>query len=116
VATVAEIESKTLDELRQTQMLMESARWVFSLEDATAETQLQAAREKLRVQHAIVSLENAILGELRDRLLANEADLQAGRTRLETARQRLEGVAQVLNAVTGFLDVVARVVPLLLSA
>jgi hypothetical protein len=116
VATVAEIESKTLDELRQVQMLMESPRWVFSLEDEPAKIQLKAAREKLRVQHAIVSLENAILGELRDKLAANEADLEAGRTRLETARQRLEGVAQVVNAVDGFLDVVARVVPLLLSA
>lgn len=65
------------------------------------------------MHHAIMRMENARLREIRDRLVENEADLEAGRLRLESARQNLDDAGHVLNALSAFLGAVGRVVTLI---
>lgn len=113
MATPAEIEGKTLAELREMRTIMSGARWLLELEEEDQVTREQAAKEQLRVHHAIMRLENARLREIRDKLVENEADLGAGRVRLENARQNLDDARQVLDALSAFLGVVGRVVTLI---
>lgn len=88
---------------------MLSADWILALEKADRETRERAAKELLRVRHAIQQLENEELADLRDRLLANEAALGKGADQLAAA---LENARQV-KAVAGLLATVARVVALI---
>ena len=108
-----ETRRETLKQLRQARTEMMSLGWMLALEDADEQTRKQAALELLRTQQAIRKLENAELADIRDRLIDNEAELEAGTRRLETALQDLDDVRQVLGAVTGLLKVVGRVIKLI---
>ncbi len=109
----SEIRKATLKQLRETRKSMMSTRWTLSLEKKDEETQARAAKELLRVHHAIQKLENQQLADIRDKLLENEADLAAGREKLAAALQDLKKTKTVLKSVSGLISIVARVLPLL---
>lgn len=109
----SEIRAAVLKQLRTARKSMMSARWTLSVEKMDEPTQTRAARELLRVHHAIQKLENQQLAEIRDRLSENEDDLIAGRDGLASALEDLNETRTVLSAVSGFVSIVARVVPLL---
>jgi hypothetical protein len=111
----SDIESMTLKQLRATRKAMFSAQWMLSLQSADAATQSDAAHQMLAVNHAIVTLENQQLADIRDQLIANEAALTTGAQDLSQALADLSKVKNVLSAVTGFLGVVGKVVPLLVG-
>ena len=112
--TPSEIQDLTLAELREMRTVMASTRWLLELEDEPPAVREQAARDKLRLHHAIVRLENAKLRDIRDKLLENEQALVDGQKRLEAARRDLEKIEDILAAVGSFLDVVGRVAKLIL--
>ena len=114
MATPAEIEGKTLEELRTMRTLMNGARWLLELEDEDEETRTQAALHQLRVQHAIMELENARLLDIRDKLIDNETALEEGRQRLVSARQNFEDATVVIEALGGFLQVVGHIAALII--
>ena len=87
-----------------------SARWMLKLERADEPTRNRAAKELFRVNHAILTLENARLADIRDDLLQNEPALLKGTQRLRKALENLNKVKTVLNAVTGLLSVVGKIV------
>lgn len=111
----SDIQSMTLKQLRATRKTMFSAQWMIALQGADAATQSDAAHQMLAVNHAIVTLENKQLSDIRDQLVANEADLTSGAQELSQALTDLAKVKNVLSAITGFLGVVGKIVPLLMG-
>lgn len=111
--SASEIRKETLKQLRAARTGMMSAEWMFALEKAEPETQVQAAKQLLRVHHAIQKLENAELADIRDKLLENEAALARGADQLESALENLVQVKAVLKAVAGLLVTAARIVALI---
>ena len=107
------IKSMTLSQLRATRTAMFSAQWMLTLEDADPASRTSAAQQMLAVNHAIVTLENEQLANIRDKLVANEADLTAGSQSLSAALEDLSKANTVISAVTKFLGTVGKVVTLL---
>jgi ABC-type phosphate transport system auxiliary subunit len=108
--TPGEIRSETLKQLRQTLLIMLSPEWDVALQGKSKKLVTQASVELLRVQRARLQLANAELSEIRDDLIANEADLEKARDRLVTALDGLQRTKNVVNAVSAFVDVVTKVV------
>lgn len=108
-----QIKNATLKQLRAARLSMMSAGWVLALEKKDAATRTGAAKALLRVQHAILKLENEQLGNIRDKLLQNDAALATGVDELNGALQNLQQVQSVLKAVSGLLAVVGRVVAIM---
>ncbi len=92
---------------------MLSARWTLNLEKADEETRASAGWELIRVNHAILKLENRRLSEIRDALLDNESVLVEGTESLREAMEDLSRVEEVLEVVADVLRVVGRVVAVL---
>jgi hypothetical protein len=112
--SASEVRNTTLSQLRAARTAMLSARWTLSLEEKDQKTQEDAAKEFLRVHHAIQKLENAQLAEIRDALLENEQALAEGSQKLAKALKSLNRTRDVLNATSQLLAIVARVASLLL--
>lgn len=110
----SEIRDATISQLRAARTKMLSAEWTLSLEGKDKETQESAAKEFLRVHHAIQKLENEELAKIRDDLLQNEKELAQGCADLAKALKNLDRTKSVLAAIGGLLDIVARVTQLLL--
>jgi hypothetical protein len=108
----SETRKQTLQQLRETFLRMSSPDWDLALLGKPEAVQTQAALEYARVQRARLRLGNAELADIRDKLIANEKDLEKGRQRLRKALNDLNKVKTVLGAVSSFLDVVGRVVAL----
>ena len=111
--TPAQILTATLEQLRATREEMLSAEWTLGLEDETEDTRRQSARILLQVQHAILTLENAKLADIRTKLVANEEALTEGTAKLQQALADIEDTAEVLEAIGAFLQIVGQVASLL---
>ena len=110
--TPSDIESMTLKELRATRRSMFSAQWTLAFQGADDETKAEAGKQMLAVNHAIVVMENKELSEIRDQLVANEADLVAGTQSVSAAFDKIGDVKGALSAITGLLGTVGKVVAL----
>ena len=111
--SASETLAATLTELRATRLDMMSTKWFLALETKDDDTKADAARKLLQTQHAIRKLENTQLADIRDKLIDNETDLQAGIDNLESKREKLNQVKSVLSAVTGLLGIVGRIITLI---
>src|SRR5262245_15022882 len=107
--TPVELQDMTLAQLRQVREDMMSAEWDLSMSGQPPAVKTAAAKKLVNVERAILALENADLAAIRDRLIANEADLLAGAEALSKARQNLAKVQQVLEAVGVLLSIAAKV-------
>jgi hypothetical protein len=105
------IRTETLKQLDATFLKMSSPEWDLALV-GQPEEKTKADRKLLRVQAARLRLGNAALADIRGKLKENEDELLSGCDRLAKALEDLEQVGQAIGAVTSFLNVVARVVPL----
>ena len=105
------IRNYTVKSLQKAVVAMSSPEWEMALLDASEEEQHLAALERQRTNTARLELETAQLEAIRDKLLANEADLKQGRRDVADALADLQKVEAVLSAVTSFIDTVAKVVP-----
>jgi len=108
--TPSEIRAATLQQLRATRTAMMSAAWVLPLESKDAATQAEAAQKLVEVQQTILKLENAQLSEIRDALIANEAQLSRRIDKLGQALSNLKQVKTVLKAVTAVIETAAKVI------
>lgn len=107
--TAGELRNETLRELRAARKDMASARFLLALRDQPREVQRDAALKQLRTQQMILSLENAVLAEIRDQLAAQEQELTKGIAALAKARKNLTSVARVLDALGQVLSIVAKI-------
>lgn len=112
--TPAEIRNATLSQLRSARTAMLSAEWTLSLEGKDSKTQAKAARQFMRVHHAVQKLGNAELAAIKDALLQNESALAQGREKLAKALENLNRTKSVLQAAGKLLDIVSRVAALIL--
>jgi hypothetical protein len=113
IMSPSKIRTATLKQMRAARKSMMSMRWTLQLEGKDASTKSLAAKELLRVHHAIQKLENQQLAKFRIELIKNETDLSQGAKSLSKALKDLKKTEKVLNEVSNFLSVVGRVVKLL---
>jgi hypothetical protein len=104
--------SETLGQLNDTLVRMTSPEWDALMHRASGEERRRALKEMLRIQQARLVLGNAELQGISEKLKANEEDLKAGTKALKGELEKLDNAVKVLDTVTGFVDIVARVVPL----
>lgn len=104
------IKTMTLSQLRSTRKSMLSAQWMLSLQDADPASRTSAAQQLLAVNHAIMTLENAQLADIRDALVANEGAITAGAQDVTAALADLGQVKAVISAVSAFLGIVGKLV------
>ena len=109
----AQIYGQVLNDLSRTVVRMTSPEFDLLLQQGTTEERQRAGRELLRLQQARLVLGNVALQSIVGELKGNEEAFVQGRTEVRRALERLENVAQVLNSITSFVNLVARVVPLL---
>jgi hypothetical protein len=102
----------TLKVLGDTLVTMTSPEWDATMQDATTTQRTKAARLMLRVQEARLTLANTALGDILDKLTANEDGLQKGVTQLQDALAAFEKVGRVLSRISSILSIVGRIVPL----
>lgn len=112
MATPGKTRDQLIRDLRVTRSELMSADWLTMIREAPRDQRLKAADNLMKVQLALLDLENEALATFRDDLVANEAAITSSTASMKTALARLETVTKVLKEVTGFLDVVARVVTL----
>lgn len=112
MATPGETRDQLIRDLRATRTELMSPGWLTMIRAAPKDQRREAADNLMKVQLALMDLENQALATFRDDLVANEADITRSTASMKTALARLETVARVLKSVTGFLNVVARVVTL----
>ena len=108
--TPNELRRETLKTLRATRRDMASAAWHMRLRTKPTEVQRQAAHAALDIESAVRSLENEQLADIRDKFVANEADLLKGINDLNDARQNLARVESIIRAAGKALDVLAKVI------
>ena len=108
--TPEEIVEMTLEQLREFRTKTLTTEWSRAKEDADPETRSQAAKATIKVQHAILALENAELATIRENLAQNEDDLREGTESLKTALAGIESFKDTVSAVTTVLGVVGRIV------
>jgi hypothetical protein len=106
----SEVKKETLKTLRQTRNAMMTAAWMDALKKKSAEERQEAALKLLDVNSAMHELQNSVLADIRDKLIANEAALLNGIAGLGKALDNLNQVKKVINSVGKVLDVVAKVV------
>ena len=109
----AQIYSSTLEQLNSTVLRLTSAEWDAKVQGAPPEERSEALAELLRVQHARLVLANAALQEIAEELKANEKNLVDGQKALQGELDKLATVESVTRAVSSFVNIVARIVPLI---
>ena len=109
----AQIYSSTLEQLNTTILRLTSPEWDAKVQGASTEERREALAELLRVQHARLVLANALLQQIAEDLKANEKSLLDGQKALQGELDKLATIESVLNAVSSFINVVAKIVPLI---
>jgi len=112
MATPGEIRDQLLRDLRATRTQLMSPAWLTKIRDAPKPQKQAAGDNLMKVQLAILDLENQALAAFRDELQANEAEIAKSTEKMKSTLARLESTAKILEAVSGFLRVLARVVTL----
>jgi hypothetical protein len=112
MATPGEIRDQLMSDLRAARSQLMSAEWLAMIREAPKAQKQKAADNLMKVQLALLDLENEALATFRDELAANETELASSTRTMQNALDRLESTAKVLKAVGELLGVVARVVML----
>lgn len=113
MATPAETRDQLIKDLRATRTCLMSPEWLTMIQEAPKQQQQAAAERLMKVQLALLKLENEALESFRDALIANEAAIAQSSQKLRTTLDRLQSVSKVLAALKDFLGLVARILPLL---
>lgn len=107
--TPEQIQTATLDELQKAVTQMTSAEWELALEGEPQSTKTEADRTLLAAQKRRLSLENAQLEKIAEKLIENEKNLTKGKNSLDDALADLKNVQNVLDMVTDFIKIVDRI-------
>ena len=114
--TPTEIRRATLVQLRAAREDMMSTRWMLKLRTAAQQEKDDHARTLVKVQHAILELENKKLAEIRDALAENEDAISEGIDSLKKSLRKIEKVDKAIKAVGQFLQLVGKVAKLVATA
>lgn len=112
MATPGETRDQLIRDLRDARTALMSPDWLTMIREAPKPQKQAAADNLMKVQLALLDLENQALATFRDDLIANEAAIAKSTANMQKAITKLESTAKVLKALTDFLGTVARVVTL----
>jgi hypothetical protein len=112
MATPGETRDQLIRDLREARTTLMSPDWLTMIREAPKAEKQAAADNLMKVQLALLDLENQALATFRDDLIANESAIAKSTASMQKALTRLESTAKVLKSVTDFLGTVARVVTL----
>ena len=104
------IRNETVKQLRQAVVVMMSSEWFEALNHVSGRKYARAGRVLLETQKLRLSMGNAILADIRDKLIQNEEGLRTGIKELKAAIKNLQQVTKVLRVVERLLAVVRQVV------
>ena len=107
-----ELKGLTLKQLTEIRNGMSEPEYLWKIMSSPPEIQQQSAMIMHKVQLALLQLRNVELTEIRDQLIANEADLTSGIQSVKDALADLQKTDQILANIAGFLKVVAKIVTL----
>ena len=114
--TPEEIKTATLEELQKAVTNMMSAEWDLVLDGQPQQTKTNADKTLLAVQERRLSLENAKLEKIAQKLIENEEGLNDGKKNLDDALTDLKNVQNVLDMVADFIKIVDRILAVAASA
>ena len=104
------IYSQTLSQLDATELAMTSPQGDALIQSASPADHQKAVQTLLDVHQARLSLGNATLQAIADKLKANESALVAGTAAVKAAVNSLNNLTQILNTVSTLIGIVAQVV------
>ena len=105
--------SLTLSTLISARAALLTPEWQEALDNQTAKVRLSASESLLDIQRAIAGLSNAVLAHVAEQMKAQEEALHSATANLNEALEKLDNVQGVLANVTSFVNVVAKIVPLI---
>ena len=105
--------SMTLSTLIAARAALLTPEWQEALDNQTAQVRLLASESLLDIQRAIASLSNAVLAHIAEQMNAQEEALQSATANLEEALEKLDNVQGILVNVASFVNVIAKIVPLI---
>lgn len=108
----SEINTLTLQQLREARKAMMELDYLLELEKLSPEKQKEAAFQLSNVQLAYLKLRNTELKKIQDKLVANEGELLNGIGSLQSALTNLKEVEVIITLVASFLNIVSRIIPL----
>src|SRR5438270_14075210 len=103
--------STTLSALTDARTVMVSPEWQVELDKQTADQRLAASKALLKVEQAILTLSNMVLGEIATAMQANERDLTQATAALSDALADITKVQSIVQNVMSVLNVVAKILP-----
>lgn len=109
IMKTSDIQDLTVACLQQAVTKMMTFEWHKKISALPKDEQNEAKVMLADCQAARLTLENAQLGDIRDKLQQNEASLKKGRDELKKALEKLDNVKNVLNAVNSLLSVVSMI-------
>jgi hypothetical protein len=112
MATPGETRDQLIRDLRDARTALMSPDWLTMIREGSKAQKQSAADNLMKVQLALLDLENEALATFRDDLIENESAIARSTASMQKALTRLESTEKVLKAVTSFLGTVARVVTL----
>jgi hypothetical protein len=106
------IYSQTLSQLDATELSMTSPEGDALIQAASPADHQKAVQVLLDVHEARLTLANAALQSIADKLKANEQAIVAGTAAVQGALNALNNLTQILNTVSNLLAIVAKIVPM----
>lgn len=108
-----ELKNLTYKQLVETRKAMAQPEYLWGVMKLPPEVQRKNAWLNHLIQLAILQLREAELSLIRDKLAANETDLNDGIIRVQGILADLSKTGEIITQVNSFLTIVGRIVPLL---
>jgi hypothetical protein len=109
----SQVYANTLGALTKARDSMLTLDWHVELNTATPEQQRAAARTLISLENAIMTLSNARLSEIAQKMSESQVELSTATEGIQEAEQTLDNIVGFLNAAAKLLAVVGKVVTLL---
>lgn len=108
----SQLYSQTLSQLDATELAMTSTKGDALIQAASPEEHQKAVQILLDVHQARLSLGNAALISIAEKLKTNEKSLLAGTAAVKASLKELNSITKIIETVSGLLKIVAEIVPM----
>jgi hypothetical protein len=105
-----ELKGLTVKQLGEIRNGMVEPEYLWKIMTSTQEEQKESAMIMHHVQLTHLRMRNAELSDIRDKLIANEADLTQGIQKVKEVMTDLQKTDQILSNIAGFLQIVGRII------
>jgi hypothetical protein len=105
-----ELKGLTVKQLGEIRNSMAEPEYLWKIMNSSPEEQKESAIMMHHVQLTHLRMRTAELADIRDKLIANEADLTMGIQKVREVMTDLQKTDQILSNVSGFLQIVERII------